>query len=391
MATTLDTRGLLPSQAMMDAMGRRRHQNPKIKKTAAKEARWYFRYRVDVLVSPGQTEYVERTKHLGYCKDLGKREAERLRDEFLRTINRPDLVIQSQAPFGMILDRYLAHVALSTRPRTIACYQSQIRKHIRPRWGECRLCDITPMDMQDWILRLAQGRAKLTVSTVRTRIAVIWKLARRWGYTKEASPTEDITIGSMHKPKRSKALPTVDEFNKMLAILGPQLRVVASLCAFTGLRISEALGLSWADFSGDTVLIQRTAMQLGLIVEMTKTDAARRMVPVGHVRQMVLAIRPAGAQDSDAAFGIPYYTVRRRIKAAARALGIDYPGFGCHTFRRMHNTWFRRVASVSDAMEQLGHTSEAVNNLYNIEGDEVLQRRAEITAQLMGKVMGGVQ
>lgn len=391
--TTLDTRGLLPSQAMMDAMGRRRHQNPPLKKTDTKNPRWYFRYRVDVLTEPGVTKYVEREKGLGYCSDIGKRAAEKLQTEFLATINRPDVVIQSQVSFGAIIDRWLKYAEQAVLPDTFEEYRGAINKHIRPEFGNLRLCDITAEDAQLWLLKVCRANSKCTARHIRARFSGIWKKARVWGYTRDASPLEDATMGTVYRRQpRKKTLPTVEQFNALLALLSEPTRTIVTVAAFTGLRISEILGLSWEDLSRDTVKVQRVADRRGIIYDRTKTERSERLIPIGHVRHIVLQLeKPANARAADPAFRIKYNPVLCRIKAAAGQIGIDYEGFGCHTFRRLHNTWFRRSASTEDAMEQLGHADKKTNDLYNVEDDVDVQRRAGITEKLMGKVTGGVQ
>ena len=87
-----------------------------------------------------------------------------------------------------------------------------------------------------------------------------------------------------------------------------------------------------------------------------------------------------------------YWTIYPAIKRAAKETGMDYPGFGCHTFRRMHNTMFRRQVSddasgVKLAQGQLGHSDKTTNDLYFVEDQEDVDRRAEVVARIFQKVM----
>lgn len=83
-------------------MARRRYQHPKVHLTKAKRPQWYFRARVDVLTDARQMERREKAYPLGFKDEIGKREAEKLRDIILsEAINRPQLIIQSQVKFKM--------------------------------------------------------------------------------------------------------------------------------------------------------------------------------------------------------------------------------------------------------------------------------------------------
>jgi hypothetical protein len=63
-------------------MGRPRYQHPSVKRTHPKHgrARWFIRVMVDVLIDRGRTDRKERTIYLGFCDEMGKREAEKARD-----------------------------------------------------------------------------------------------------------------------------------------------------------------------------------------------------------------------------------------------------------------------------------------------------------------------
>jgi integrase len=75
---------------------------------------------------------------------------------------------------------------------------------------------------------------------------------------------------------------SADEVIRLLSKMSDTFRPVAAVCAFAGLRISEALGLHWAEIDFDTKQIN-VHRQLGpdlTIRNVTKTKASTGVVPV---------------------------------------------------------------------------------------------------------------
>ena len=114
-------------------MARRRYQHPKVHATEAKRAQWYFRARVDVLTDSNVVGRREKTYYLGFCDELGKREAEKQRDAILsEAINKPQLMIQSQVKFKDVVGAYKrAHIP-TLRANSQRGYEHVIDKWILP-------------------------------------------------------------------------------------------------------------------------------------------------------------------------------------------------------------------------------------------------------------------
>ncbi|MDE2106622.1 MAG: hypothetical protein KGL39_55920, partial [Patescibacteria group bacterium] len=91
-------------------MARPRRQAPKLRRSKTKDGksdRWWFRAYVDIRDSSGNVKHTDKAIHVGYCSEMGKREAQSIMDEKVAKINRPDEVISSQIFFGEILDRWI--------------------------------------------------------------------------------------------------------------------------------------------------------------------------------------------------------------------------------------------------------------------------------------------
>src|SRR5438045_1750763 len=113
-ALSVNVKAILPTQEELAAMARRRYQHPEVQQSESKDKKkryWYFRARIDVIEGPGRIGRQERIYKLGLCSEVGKREADTKRDAILQqAINRPDVLLNSQVKFGVVIDAYLVRL-----------------------------------------------------------------------------------------------------------------------------------------------------------------------------------------------------------------------------------------------------------------------------------------
>jgi hypothetical protein len=82
------------------------------------------------------------------------------------------------ASFGALLDRYIEQ-ELSERYSTRKSNLSNIRVHIRPRWGEYSTDRMKPMVMEQWLRDFPLAPKSKT--HVRGIMHLVFKCAERWG------------------------------------------------------------------------------------------------------------------------------------------------------------------------------------------------------------------
>lgn len=378
--STLVASIIRPEEA--NAMARRRYQHPPVKQTGTRDKsarRWYFVARVDVLTGPNEVGRPQRRIYLEGCET--KRQAEQKRDEILATtVNRPAETISSQVLFGTVMDKFISLAMV--RPQTLRHYEHIIGKHLRPAWGKSRMCDITPLAVETWLIGMARQYRESTVGAARRIFGTIWKAALRWQMTREACPTTLCPRIKATTAPRKKDLPTVQQWQDILAILHEPYRSIALIAAKTGMRIGEVLALTWEKFSEDNPMIEESAQQDGRIGPV-KTEKGRRPVLMAHLHGSVQ--RPAGAKGR--MFTVQYNAVQVALRNAGESVGIKYQGFGCHTLRRMFITMFRRETDdISLAMGQVGHSSRHTSDLYLIAGEPEVQARAEVVRRVSSRL-----
>ncbi len=380
----------MPFLGAPGAMGRRRYQHPSVRKTSSKDKsaqRWYFRARVDHIGKDGKLEREESRIYLGNVSELTKREADQRRDDILaQKINKPETFLPTQISFGFILDKWIANNGSGIG--TIKAYESVVNAHLRPRWGSVRICDISPEDVHTWLMLLARTCTQKTLGNIKTRFGQAWKYAIHLRYTREVCPLVGMPeIRQFGKAPRAAILPTLEQFLQLLYLLDEPYRSIVIVCTFTGLRIGEALALTTAQLQSDVAIITRASVRATGKLGPPKTANSVRKIPMKHLHGEIVI--PHDSASEDRPYFLNYTTVLKAIKTAAKTIGLDYHGFGCHTFRKMHNTMFRRLSdgNVQLSMKQLGHANETTNDLYYIPDDSDVAKRAEIVSSMIENVM----
>ena len=117
-----------------------------------------------MLVGKNEIEKKEVWRQLGNCDQITKRQAQRLRDEVMRDINREVYTIQSQMLFGdfapVYMKQHTVTLAPGGQPRDVALTQN----HLLPFFGSMRLCDIGTEEVQTFLnAKKAEGRTSSSV------------------------------------------------------------------------------------------------------------------------------------------------------------------------------------------------------------------------------------
>ena len=219
-------------------------------------------------------------------------EARRLRDEFVAEVRHgrvPSTASRSPAArgsrrsraSGSTPQRALVEVG-ELAPRTIDGYELSVRRHLIPFFGSRPIATITPNDLVAW--HAAQRRSG----------AAAWSIKGRWNALRgvlnhavrhdllAANPADALTSRERPKPGPSrKRFLTDDEMATLLDAATGRYRTLVALLLFSGLRISEALGLAWRDVDLTTghLRVRHQLNRQGKRVRL-KTAGARRDVVV---------------------------------------------------------------------------------------------------------------
>jgi integrase len=237
--------------------------------------------------------------------------------------------------------------------RTLEHYRYQLRHNILPTLGHKKVQAISTDDCAQLITTLrARGLSPKTISGALVPLGRMFSLALRRGYI-NSNPLD--RLDSSERPrvhKREQRVLTHVEMRKLLGACLPTHRPLIATALYTGMRLSELLGLVWAevDFEGGLIHLRsqlarsrrsRPAERVRL-----KTKAAARDIPLfpqlgALLRAHKLASSFSGPSDFvfPTALGTPhsYRNVERRgLRRAADLAGLNngsWPPLRLHDLR----------------------------------------------------------
>jgi integrase len=283
----------------------------------------------------------------------------------LAALNADTLGGKVNITFGMVIDRYLKEELPTLRHSTQTTNKSLLELHIRPKWGEYRLPDISALEVKKWLDSLSFGSA----SKVRTRNAIsrLLDLAMLWEYIPlHRNPMELVKVKGSTKRQKAIVIITPDQFRRVVEALPEPYSLMVLVCGCLGLRVSETLALKWGDFDWEsgTLTINR-AFTHSQIQEAPKTDASGANLPVydklaevlqnwrhrqPHEFEFVFANPKTGGPYSDSTILTDY------LKPTAKRIGVE--GLGWHTFRHSYKSWMSSARIVPAEMKDLMRHSD---------------------------------
>jgi integrase len=233
-------------------------------------------------------------------------------------------------------------------------------------FGRMQLAAIEPRDVKRYAATL--GERGLAPGSVRNLVAPVRALlatAFEEGLIR-SNPAAGLRI--VQRIDEAEAQPkalTEEELRGLLGEIPDDWRLFFELLAQTGLRIGEAVALTWADIDlGKRRLSVRRRLYRGRM-DAPKSRYGRRTVPLSHgLTQALWRFRGAASDDApvfpskSGGFLDPSNVAARVLKPAAKRAGVPWAGF--HTFRHTCATvLFRHGLNAKQAQMWLGHHSPA--------------------------------
>jgi integrase len=212
--------------------------------------------------------------------------------------------------FGEVADKWLAEQVAELRPATQAAYSNDVRVHLRPRWRRRLLDSITVEDCAQLVRELrAEGKAEWTVSGVLKVASRCFRFAARRMSWLGKNP-----VALLEKGERPKTGATArrriyqgDELGQMLAAANEPWRTLFALAAVSGVRLSELLGVTWADVrladpEDATILIVAQVDRQGIRQPLKTPEAERTIELPRSLVSMILEHKARSSYKAEAAF-----------------------------------------------------------------------------------------
>jgi integrase len=276
------------------------------------------------------------------------------------------------------LERFEAKVAAGERhPRTLEAHRYHLDRHVLPALGRRWIASITVDDVAELLdaLRRKRCSAKTSASALAT-LESIMRFARRREWI-VSDPVERLEHDERPRPEpRRRRVLGRAEIERLLAACSPRDRLMLATALYTGLRISEMLGLIWddVDFAAGVIHVQAQLSRAhrGAPARRVppKTAASIRDIPlVAQLARLLAAHRQATpfAAGSDWVFATAHGTphghrnvTRRGLQRAARVAGLDDHGWPQLRFHDLRHTFASHLIldlglDVAQVSRILGH------------------------------------
>ncbi|MCA1700162.1 MAG: site-specific integrase [Actinobacteria bacterium] len=208
-------------------------------------------------------------------------EARRQRQLISAQAHRGQLAPPSRITFAELAETWItgfqAQVASGERAeRTLENYRYHLDRHLLPTLGKHRLQNITTDDAAHLIAQLrSKGLAPKTISGALVPLGRILALALRRGHITD-HPLRRLEASERPRiARRDQRVLTNDEIRRLLDACLPRYQPLLATAIYTGMRLSELLGLTWQDIDFHHGLI-RVRHQLSR----ARADAPARRVPL---------------------------------------------------------------------------------------------------------------
>jgi integrase len=300
-------------------------------------------------------------------------EARNLKASLITDVRRGDYRPQSRIRFADYANEWTAtyqgRTSRGIRPETLRDYTADLDRHVIPILGRLQLAEIEPRDLKKLAAELARkGLAPASVRCVLGPVRALFATAHEDGLIRH-NPAAGLRLISptlKHTQTKRRAL-SEPELQRFLNALPHAWRLFFELLAHTGLRISEAIALTWADIDLDQRRLHVRRRRYRGRLDTPKSDFGLRAIPLAPQLAHSLSTRRGNSPTESICFPsetggyLDPSNIRYRVlKPSAKTVGLDWVGFGFHTFRHTcASTLFRHGLNVKQVQVWLGHHSPA--------------------------------
>ncbi len=262
----------------------------------------YWEARVTVGRDPGTGKQVQKS----FTGKTQKEVREKMQTAAVE-VNEKTYVEPSKLTLGQWLDIWLDGL-YTQKPGTIRHYRSQINTHIKPRMGALKLADLQKSDFDKFYKYLLTtgketkkkdpvsgkmvvvSRSPLSQKSVKN-IHVILKAAINAAIDDRKLQSDPMRKVEFKTPPKPEVHPLDDAQIKdyLAAVEADTLALMLKFILFTGLRESEAMGLTWdcINFATGQITIRQQLQDLG------KANGGMTIVPTKNSKSRILTLAPS--------------------------------------------------------------------------------------------------
>lgn len=191
----------------------------------------------------------------------GEKDARAALEEVRGRKRKGERIAPSRATLAEVAEVWLREQTSNLRPRTVERYEGALRLHVVPRLGRVRVAELDEDDIATLIADLRDGREPdgekvKSLSGWSIRV-VLGPLGRVLGYAARrgiigSNPMQRLERGERPAVgRREQRVLSEEEIRRLLDAADPTYRAFLATAVFSGLRLAELLGLTWAEIDFD--------------------------------------------------------------------------------------------------------------------------------------------
>lgn len=218
-------------------------------------------------------------------------------------------------------------------------YARILHREIRPRWGDRLVTTITPRDVTELLLELAEDRSTpVMAARIRALLSKLFNFAQQRGLTEDNPVAETSTIELPQSERRVLSVEELREIWRLSADEAPPVRAIFRTLLLTGQRPSDVLAMRWSELA----LEVWTPGRGGAIPLTNEMKACLEGLPrnpkspfvfaggstgikragEGHIVNVRRAIRRITGRMSDGTAPWSVLDIRRSVETQLSALGV---------------------------------------------------------------------
>jgi integrase len=295
-------------------------------------------------------------------------EADRRLREINTALRESKSTLTDKISVGEFFSKWLEHQASHNRPKTVAFYEANYRRHIAPAFANSEIRRLQAKDLQALInKKQSEGLSPRTLSGLKRTLSSALNTAIDW----DLISTNPVQRVKTPKVERAEITALTDDQARLLleTIKGHELEALIKFSLGTGVRVGEAVGLTWSnvDFDSETISIRNQLQRIkgqGLELVPLKSASSRRNLPmIPMVRD---ALREAEPDRVNAPLGVVFLNsagnpfdqkgINNKLKTIGKSIGV--PSLSFHYFRHTAATlWLKAGVPITVVRDLLGHSS----------------------------------
>lgn len=352
-------------------MARRRFQSPK----PFKEGGFWWLRIWDT--NPAGSRKRQRLKLA--LADMPMREVQKIAEEKLRPVNQGLILTGSAMNLSdFVRSTYIPTFLPLLSSSTQASYRGMIAKYLEPSFGRLALRDLTRLTLQQYFSAMAGGASYPTICKIRDALSSILRAAVDCDYLNK-NPIEGLRLTVDKRPRQAKPTLTPEQFSTLVQLISEPYASMLYVSVWTGLRVSELIGLKWRCLHDDAITIEErfcrgdwsapktsaSAATIGVSPEVINRIARLKTLTVevraGRAVRKHKLVKKAGPDD------LVFQSVRtgcamndqnvlkRYIQPAARKLSLPFVNWRC--LRTSHATWMIQAGADPKSVQgQMRHS-----------------------------------